>query len=62
MDTDQTNGLHEQGRLHQEKRSGKDRRKTKDRRDEIRFEECRRKNHGRRLEDRDFWKESLESK
>ncbi len=45
--------------LFEEKRSGLDRRKTTDRRDEIRFEKCRRKNHGRRIEDRDFWKESL---
>ncbi|WP_299195641.1 hypothetical protein [uncultured Amphritea sp.] len=62
MKTDQANTSREHGRLINERRSGQDRRKVKDRRDEIRFENCRRKNHGRRIEDRDFWKESLELK
>lgn len=60
MKTDQTNTSQGHSRPIDERRSGQDRRRIKDRRDEIRFENCRRKNHGRRQEDRDFWKESLE--
>lgn len=43
-----------------DKRSGTDRRKYKNRREQIRFEADRRKNHGRRREDKDPWKDALE--
>ena len=60
MDTDQITKKPEHDELYTEKRSGTDRRKRKDRRDLIRFETCRRKNHGRRKEDKDPWKDALE--
>ena len=43
-----------------ERRIAQDRRQGHDRRDGIRFEKERRSNHGRRKEDKDPWKESLE--
>ena len=43
-----------------ERRNGLDRRDGKDRRYDVRYEPTRRKNHGRREDDRDLWKESLE--
>lgn len=45
---------------HTERRNGTDRRCGTDRRNGVRYEACRRKNHGRRKEDKDLWKESLE--
>lgn len=46
-----------------ERRSGEDRRQQADRREEIRFEpgkSDRRRNRGRRNEDRDIWRESID--
>jgi hypothetical protein len=46
-----------------ERRAGDDRRQGHDRREEIRFEpgkKDRRKTQGRRAEDRDLWRESLD--
>lgn len=43
-----------------EQRNGKDRRCGTDRRNAVRYEATRRKNHGRRKEDRDPWKDALE--
>ncbi|MBN0987447.1 hypothetical protein [Amphritea pacifica] len=60
METDHTDSHEQAKRIIPERRSGKDRRHIRDRRDQIRFEADRRKNHGRRTEDRDLWKESLE--
>jgi len=50
----------ESNKPHFERRCGEDRRTGGDRRNDVRFEKCRRKNHGRRAEDKDPWKESLE--
>ena len=45
-----------------ERRCGQDRRSGRDQRKEVRYEASRRKNHGRRTQDKDPWKESLEFK
>lgn len=42
-----------------DRRRGRDRRCQHDQRNEVRYESPRRKNHGRRQEDKDPWKESL---
>lgn len=47
-----------------ERRCGHDRRRRLDRRDEIRYEpgrQNRRRNRGRRLEDRDLWRAAMTS-
>ncbi|WP_417222085.1 hypothetical protein [Amphritea sp.] len=60
MTSDKTNKTTGHETPFNDKRSGHDRREYKDRRDEIRFQENRRKNHGRRIEDKDPWKDALE--
>lgn len=58
MDQDQTKQQNSDPEF-KERRCGEDRRKGSDRRKSIRYESCRRKNHGRRKEDKDPWKEAL---
>ena len=60
MASDSTNTEQEQHNPLNERRTIKDRRIGKDRRNLVRYEAGRRKNHGRREEDKDPWKESLE--
>lgn len=60
MEADSKKDQLEQHNPLDERRSCKDRRAGLDRRNLIRYEAGRRKNHGRRTEDKDPWKESLE--
>ncbi|WP_019620578.1 hypothetical protein [Amphritea japonica] len=60
MESDSSNTEQEQHNPMDERRVIQDRRAGNDRRNLIRYEAGRRKNHGRRQEDKDPWKESLE--
>ncbi|MDO6562204.1 hypothetical protein Q4488_02305 [Amphritea sp. 1_MG-2023] len=60
MTSEKSNKANDHERPLIEKRCGIDRRNHKNRREQIRYEPDRRKNHGRRVNDKDPWKDAFE--